>query len=218
MDVDGHRIITMFLLAKQSDHKLQDLVIEENKKYHDIIMEDFVYTYKNLALKTIMGMKWMATFCPHAKYMVKTDDDMYVSYKNIVNYLISSPDTRFVTGMVIKGAPIRDPKSKWYVPKDLYPGTKYPPFCSGTGYILSGDVPPQIYHTSLSTPYLYLEDIFVAICLEKLKIVPKNHREFHNWRTTYTFCHFKKVFTTHKVTPTEMLRYWNDQNTNKHRC
>lgn len=217
-DIDGRRVVTVFLLAKRSDERLQSLVVEENEQYHDIIMEDFDDTYKNLSLKTMMGMKWMSTFCAQAKYMLKTDDDMYVSYKNMVAYLAASPDTNFVTGMVINGGPIRDPKSKWYMPKDLYPGSRYPPFCSGTGYALSGDVPPKIYQTSLSTPYLYLEDVFVAICIDKLKIVPKNHREFHNWRTTYTFCHYKRILTAHMVTPTEMLRYWNDQKNNKHTC
>lgn len=217
-EINGHKVITMFLLAKKSDDKLQELVLEENEQYHDIIMEDFVDTYKNLTLKTIMGMKWMSTFCPHAKFMMKTDDDMYVSYANIIKYIDQSPKTNFVTGMVINGGPIRDPKSKWYMPKTTYPGSKYPPFCSGTGYILSGDVPPKVYSTSLSTPYLYLEDVYVAVCLDKLHIIPKNHKEFHNWRTTYTLCHFRRILTAHMVTPTEMIRYWNDQTTNKHKC
>ncbi|KAJ8034433.1 Beta-1,3-galactosyltransferase 1 [Holothuria leucospilota] len=126
-------------------------------------MEDFVDTYMNLTLKTIMGMKWMSTFCAQAKFMMKTDDDMYVSYGNIIKYLDQSQKANFMTGYVMHGGPIRNPKSKWYMPKKSYPGSKYPPFCSGTGYILSGDVPPKVYFTSLSTPYLYLEDVYVAV-------------------------------------------------------
>ena len=26
-----------------------------------------------------MGLKWMSIFCPHAKFILKTDDDIYVN-------------------------------------------------------------------------------------------------------------------------------------------
>ncbi|XP_071503362.1 beta-1,3-galactosyltransferase 1-like [Diadema antillarum] len=220
-EIAGKPIITLFLLAKNSNPAHQRLVEQESRQYQDILMEDFLDTYKNLTMKTIMGMKWASIYCPQASYVMKTDDDMYVSYANIVDYL-SKPGAKtssYVTGFVINGGPIRDPKSKWYMPRETYPGSKYPPFCSGTGYMMSGDMPGRIYQTSLSTPFLYLEDVFVAICLDKLHVVPVNHKSFNNWRTPYSYCKYKRIFTTHMVTATEMNRIWTDQKTVKgYRC
>ena len=36
-------------------------------------------TYTNLTLKTVMGLKWGAIFCPQAKYVMKTDDDIFIN-------------------------------------------------------------------------------------------------------------------------------------------
>ncbi|XP_033098039.1 beta-1,3-galactosyltransferase 1-like isoform X2 [Anneissia japonica] len=219
-EVGGKKITTVFLLAKTSDKSLQKMVEEEDKQYKDLIMEDFQDTYKNLTLKTIMGMKWVSMYCPHAKYVMKTDDDMYVSYPNIVNYLSSHPDTQkgLAMGFLINGSPIRDPKSKWYMPRETYPGNRYPPFLSGTGYVMSLDVARRTYVASVDTPFLYLEDVFCATVWDKIGVKPKRHAEFHNWRTAYSFCRFKRIMTTHMVQPGEMRRIWNDQKTRKIKC
>ncbi|XP_030828170.1 beta-1,3-galactosyltransferase 1 [Strongylocentrotus purpuratus] len=220
-EIDGKQIVTLFLLAKNTNPRHQSLVEQESKQYKDIIMEDFMDTYKNLTLKTMMGLKWASIFCPQADYVMKTDDDMYVQFANIITYLSKPtvPTKNYVTGFVINGGPIRDPKSKWYMPKETYPGSKYPPFCSGTGYMMSGDVPGKVYETSLHTPFLYLEDVFFATCINSLHIVPVNNKGFNNWRTPYSYCKYKRIFTTHMVPPTEMQRIWNDQKTQKgYRC
>ncbi|XP_071942229.1 beta-1,3-galactosyltransferase 1-like [Antedon mediterranea] len=219
-EINGQKIITIFLLAKTNDKELQSVVEEENKEFNDLIMEDFQDTYKNLTLKTMMGMKWASMYCPSAKYVMKTDDDMYVSYPNIVNYLMKHPETRkgLAMGFLINGAPIRDPKSKWYMPKETYPGGKYPPFLSGTGYVMSSDVVRKTFIASVDTPFLYLEDVFCATVWDKIGIKPKRHAEFHNWRTQYSFCRYKRILTTHMVPPGEMRRIWNDQKKTDKKC
>ena len=39
----------------------------------------FQDSYHNLTLKTVMGLKWTSIFCPHAQFILKTDDDIYVN-------------------------------------------------------------------------------------------------------------------------------------------
>ena len=46
------------------------------KCQHFLAFQD---SYHNLTLKTVMGLKWMSIFCPHAKFILKTDDDIYVN-------------------------------------------------------------------------------------------------------------------------------------------
>ena len=40
------------------DPLLNDLVRGEAEKYGDVLVEDFVDSYANLTLKTMMGLKW----------------------------------------------------------------------------------------------------------------------------------------------------------------
>ena len=211
-EIGGLPVVTLFLLAR-SKH-LETSLHEESAVYHDLLMEDFDDTYKNLSLKTMMAMKWASTHCPQASFVMKTDDDMYVSYRNILNYIFKSeiPKTDLAVGMKIGGeAPIRNTNSKWYMSKELFPGDVYPPWLSGGGFVLSGDLPGRIYAVSLNTKLLHLEDVFVGVCLEKLKINLIMNRQFSNRRSTYSYCKFRNIITTHGVPYHDLKAIWTDQ-------
>ncbi|NXT27516.1 B3GT5 galactosyltransferase, partial [Syrrhaptes paradoxus] len=92
--------------------------------------------------------------------------------------------------------PIRMIMSKWYVSREEYPGNTYPPFCSGTGYVLSTDVASQIYNVSETVSFIKLEDVFIGLCLGKLKIHPEElHSEqtFFPERITFSLSRLKKI-------------------------
>ncbi|XP_071490679.1 beta-1,3-galactosyltransferase 1-like [Diadema antillarum] len=212
--IKDKRIVTLFMLGKSSNAFHQKLVELESRRHGDILMEDFVDAYHNLTLKTIMTMKWASQYCPNAHYVMKTDDDMYVNYKMLITHLTDpgTPPTNYFVGSKFSGnAPIRNPKSKWYVPRKMYPNTKYPSFCSGTGYVMSGDVPGRAYNMSLRTRYLYLEDVYMGLCMKKLKINMTGHTGFHIDNQPYKYCAYKRLITTHGKTTTEMYRIWEDQ-------
>ncbi|XP_033098040.1 beta-1,3-galactosyltransferase 1-like [Anneissia japonica] len=220
-EIEGKKIVTMFLLGNISDQTLVNLVRKENEIHSDILMEDFKDTYANLTLKTIMGMKWATMFCPQAKYVMKTDDDMFVHYGNIIKYLNSlsrEMQTKLAVGKLMKSGPIRNKKSKWYMPKEWYPKNKYPPFLSGTGYIVSADVARDTYIQSQNATFLYLEDVFCATVWEQLGIVPRNMIEFHNTRIPYSICRYKKIITSHQLSLTQLSMIWKDLKVNKAKC
>ncbi|NXU10186.1 B3GT5 galactosyltransferase, partial [Pardalotus punctatus] len=92
--------------------------------------------------------------------------------------------------------PIRRRGSKWYVSREEYPGKTYPPFCSGTGYVLSSDVASLIYNISESVSFIKLEDVFIGLCLAKLKIrLEELHSEqtFFPERIRFSVPRFKKI-------------------------
>ncbi|KAM9484299.1 beta-1,3-galactosyltransferase 1 isoform 1-T2 [Salvelinus alpinus] len=216
------RIITLFLLGRNTDAVLNQMVEQESQIFHDIVVEDFIDSYHNLTLKTLMGLRWVATFCSQAQYVMKTDSDIFVNMDNLVYKLLkptTKPKRRYFTGYVINGGPIRDMRSKWYMPRDLYPEAKYPPFCSGTGYVFSVDVAELIYKTSLHTRLLHLEDVYVGLCLRKLGIHPYQNSGFNHWKMAYSLCRYRRVITVHQISPEEMHRIWNDMSSKKHlRC
>ncbi|XP_061698384.1 beta-1,3-galactosyltransferase 1 [Syngnathoides biaculeatus] len=216
------RILTIFLLGRNTDAVLNQMVEQESQIFHDIVVEDFIDSYHNLTLKTMMGMRWVATFCPKAQYVMKTDSDVFVNMDNLLYKLLkptTKPRKRYFTGYVIHGGPIRDMRSKWYMSRDLYPDSKYPPFCSGTGYVFSSDVAELIFKTSLHTRLLHLEDVYVGLCLRKLGIHPYQNTGFNHWKMAYSLCRYRRVITVHQISPEEMHRVWNDMSSKKHlRC
>uniref|UniRef100_A0A8C6S9C3 Hexosyltransferase n=1 Tax=Neogobius melanostomus TaxID=47308 RepID=A0A8C6S9C3_9GOBI len=212
-------ILTIFLLGKNTDDVLNQMVEQESQIFHDIVVENFIDSYHNLTLKTIMGLRWVATFCPKAQYVMKTDSDIFINMDNLIYKLLkpnTKPRRRYFTGYVINGGPIRDMRSKWYMPRDLYPDSRYPPFCSGTGYVFSADVAELIYKTSLHTRLLHLEDVYVGLCLRKLNIHPYQNSGFNHWKMAYSLCRYRRVITVHQIPPEEMHRIWNDMSSKKH--
>ncbi|KAJ3599433.1 hypothetical protein NHX12_033396 [Muraenolepis orangiensis] len=220
----GLGFVRLFLLGvgKSSDSSLQSSIEEESHVHHDIIQQDYQDTYYNLTIKTLMGMNWVATHCPHARYVMKTDSDMFVNTEYLIQKLLKPelpPRQRFFTGYLMRGyAPNRNKDSKWYMPPELYPSERYPIFCSGTGYVFSGDMAEQIYQASLSIRRLHLEDVYVGICLAKLRVdpvPPPNEFLFNHWRVSYSSCKYSHLITSHQFQPNELIKYWNHLQSNK---
>lgn len=80
-------IRTVFLLGVGNDPKIQAKIEREYLLYQDIIQVNFTDTYYNNTIKTMIGFKWIVTKCPHAKFYLFSDDDMYLSIKNLLRYI-----------------------------------------------------------------------------------------------------------------------------------
>uniref|UniRef100_A0A8C9JU25 Hexosyltransferase n=3 Tax=Panthera TaxID=9688 RepID=A0A8C9JU25_PANTA len=212
-NVSGKQIKTFFLLGATANKDLSRLVAQESQQHRDIIQKDFMDAYFNLTLKTMMGIEWIHRFCPQAAFVMKTDSDMFVNVYYLTELLLKkNRTTRFFTGFLkLNEFPIREKHNKWFVSKYEYPWDKYPPFCSGTGYVFSSDVAGQVYNVSESVPFIKLEDVFVGLCLAKLQI---RLEELHSEQTffpnglRFSTCRFKKIVACHFVKPHHMLSYW----------
>ncbi|XP_062935017.1 beta-1,3-galactosyltransferase 5 [Cynocephalus volans] len=211
--VRGRRAKTLFLLGTTASQAERQAVAEESRQHRDIIQKDFVDVYYNLTLKTMMGLQWVHHFCPQVAFVMKTDSDMFVNVEYLTELLLRKNRTaRFFTGYLkLNEFPIRTRFSKWFVSKYEYPWDKYPPFCSGTGYVFSSDIASQVYNVSESVPFLKLEDVFVGLCLQKLNIRPM---ELHSEQTffpeglRFSVCRFRRVVACHFVKPHNLLLYW----------
>lgn len=93
------------------------MIVEENSQYNDIVQERFFDTYNNLTLKSVMMLKWVTSNCDKTKYLMKTDDDMFVNIPLLLQTLHSRTQPETLLGSLICNAkPILDPKNKWYSP------------------------------------------------------------------------------------------------------
>lgn len=168
--------------------KLQAQIQRESNQYRDVVQESFVDSYRNLTHKAIMALKWISKHCRTAKYILKTDDDVFVNIFNLVRHVSSLYQRNFATENTIacyvwhKVKVLRDPKKKWYVTKEEYAGDVYPTYCSGAAFLLTGDLPPRLYNESLYTKFFWIDDFFITGQLaEQLKV------EFRSFNSLFTF-------------------------------
>ncbi|XP_077777841.1 beta-1,3-galactosyltransferase 1-like [Podarcis muralis] len=221
--VPGVSILRLFLTGVQPKfgYPLQALLEEESSIHRDIIQQDFLDTYNNLTLKTLMGMEWISKFCPNATYVVKADSDIFLNVNYMVSHLLQPhlpPKKNYMTGYIYwKTKPVREKACKWYVPQEVYPNETYPPYCAGPGYVFSGDLAKKIYQVAKTIRVINMEDVFMGICLYELGISVTNSPRglFNVFKVKYEKCKFSKVVVVHHYGPEELLQIWpgfQDQN------
>ncbi|XP_069806738.1 beta-1,3-galactosyltransferase 2-like [Dendropsophus ebraccatus] len=213
--VDVVRIFLVGLPVRFSD-QTQSLLKEESEAFEDIIQQDFMDTYYNLTLKTLMGMEWVTKFCPSASYVMKTDNDIFLNVDYLVHKVLY-PDLpvlqNYFTGYIVSNTkPMRRRVYKWYVPKEVYPNDTYPPYCSGPGYLFSVDMAKKIYDISQEIRVIPMEDAFMGICLYELHIPPTEPppKNFLPFRVNYDLCIFKNVVMVHHYGGKELRTVWED--------
>lgn len=200
-------IKTLFVLGKPSNlqkrEELQRKLIWEDHKYSDLIQQDFVDSFYNLTLKLLTQFSWANNFCPHTKFLMTADDDIFIHMPNLIEYLQSLEQIGvqdFWIGRVHRGAPpIRDKSSKYYVPYEMYQWPAYPDYTAGAAYVVSSDVAAKVYEASQTlNSSLYIDDVFMGLCANKMGIMPQNHVFFSGeGKTPYHPCIYEKMMTSH---------------------
>ncbi|XP_051765034.1 beta-1,3-galactosyltransferase 2-like isoform X2 [Ctenopharyngodon idella] len=217
--VQGKAVITLFLVALtggSDSEKAQQQLEEESRQHRDLLQSNFVDSYFNLTIKTMVIMDWLATRCPQANFSMKVDSDMYLNLENLMTLLLA-PDTprqNYITGVVMWDRPVvRDKNSKWYVSEELYPEPKYPTYLLGMGYVFSNDLPEKIVEASKVIKAFNIEDAYVGACLKQLGIAPSsppNPSQFKIYMGQYKREDFFGVITTILGSPQQLIDIWKD--------
>nr|XP_048687434.1 beta-1,3-galactosyltransferase 2-like [Caretta caretta] len=216
--VPGVSMVRIFLTGVHPRYgsPLQRLLEEESALHRDIIQQDFLDTYNNLTLKTLMGMEWVSRHCSNASYVMKADSDIFLNVGFLVRQLLQPqlpPKKDFMTGHIYRNTgPLRSKAYKWYVPREVYPNDTYPPYCGGAGYVLSGDLAKKVYGAAQTLRVINMEDAFLGICLYKLGISVTNSPWglFNVFWLEYEKCRFSRLVLVHQYGPTDLLRVWPD--------
>ncbi|TGZ50913.1 Hexosyltransferase [Temnothorax longispinosus] len=79
---------TIFVVGTHpEDEEVEAKLKLEAGIYKDIVQADFVDSYYNNTIKTMMSFKWLVKYCTNSKFYMFVDDDMYVSVKNVVTFV-----------------------------------------------------------------------------------------------------------------------------------
>ncbi|XP_051831247.1 beta-1,3-galactosyltransferase 2-like [Antechinus flavipes] len=202
--------------------ELHELLQEEDREHGDLLQVGFLDSYHNLTLKVLMGLEWMAQYCPDARYVLKVDSDVFLNPSFLVQQVLQPngpPRPDFITGYIYRNTgPIRSPDHKWYMPPELYLQDIYPPYCGGPGYVLSGSLALRILSMAQILKIIHLEDVFVGLCLEQLGLepIPPPPGSFLMFPLAYEHCVYHQLALVHGFQPQELLQIWQDfQTVNK---
>lgn len=204
---------------KQRMNKLLQL---EHQEHNDILQWDFKESFFNLTLKQMLFLEWMERNCPHARFLLNGDDDVFANTDNMVEYLQGLSNNNggkhLFTGHLINYAsPVRWRRSKYFIPVQVHESNSYPPYCGGGGYLLSGYTALVIYKVSKSIPIFAIDDVYMGMCLAEAKLAPESHNGVKTlgWYVPssqvdkYDPCYIKELLLIHKFHPPHMYVMWN---------
>ncbi|CAH2297401.1 beta-1,3-galactosyltransferase 5-like [Pelobates cultripes] len=195
----------VFLIGRTVDIELDWHIHKEQEAYGDILMGNYLDTYRNLTLKVMHGMKWASERC-QPQYILKTDDDCFVNTDHLPAFLANHnmAKTGLYVGSVFpreKRMVIRDHTSKWYVSRQHFQLEFYPPYASGIGYILSLDVTRTILNVAETIPPIPVEDAYIGILARRAKIKLLPSSRFTKYNIKWGICNYRYLMVIHQLLP-----------------
>ncbi|KAH8240974.1 hypothetical protein KR026_009553 [Drosophila bipectinata] len=199
-----------FVLGRGTNATANERLDRENMMYADMIRGNFIDSYYNLTLKTISALEWSLWHCPLAKYVLKTDDDMFINMPKLMKFIDTLSAKRRIYGRRAENwMPVRNKQSKYFVSYRQFTARFFPYFTTGPAYLLTGDIVGELYAQSLATAYLKLEDVFLTGIVADILGVPRvNVKEIANTNTKAWACRVRDRITIHMVSPNEQFDLW----------
>ncbi|XP_067039650.1 beta-1,3-galactosyltransferase 5-like isoform X2 [Acropora muricata] len=203
---------TVFLIGRSNSSRLNNLVNQEARVYKDIVIGDFHDTFRNLSLKTLLGLQWSLGHC-QAKYIFKTDEDCFVNVLSLLEWLqdyhMTNGSTPLYAGNVQREMEVvRVETHRYYVsPQDFNPYF-FPPYASGGGYVFSGSLLPKLAKASKRVPIIPVEDACLGLYMQDIGVNPVHNRRIlpyifcDDTRTSLSerpICHFRKPLVVHGI-------------------
>ncbi|KAH9501888.1 hypothetical protein DERF_012697 [Dermatophagoides farinae] len=165
--IDNHyNVRLVFMLGTTKNQTIQNQIQQESQHYGDIIQGSFLDTYRNITYKHVMGLKWINHFCPHASYILKADDDIFIDLHQLIYYLhgkFGDHPQRLMACYVNKNSRVsRSYRNKWRVSYKEYSEQYYPAYCDGWTIIMSNDITLDLYRIAGNRPLLWIDDVFIS--------------------------------------------------------
>ncbi|XP_054156773.1 lactosylceramide 1,3-N-acetyl-beta-D-glucosaminyltransferase-like [Oppia nitens] len=179
-----------FAIALNNNQTVNEELVIESNKYNDIIQFGFVDNYYNLTLKAIAIQRWLHRYCQSVKYMLKTDDDVFVNVDLLVKVLADFKTG--ISGMLLKNKGVyRQVGHKWYIPKQYYSPDIYPDYLTGQAMIADNVTRDQLlravvmYATIAGNYMLDIDDALLTGIIANYANITR-HDSYH---FAFDYCH-----------------------------
>ncbi|NWZ30238.1 B3GT4 galactosyltransferase, partial [Asarcornis scutulata] len=187
-------------------------VQEEARRHGDVVQGAFADTYANLTRKTLLLLGWAAARCPGARFVLKADDDAFVHVPGLLTLLRGwrTPARLYLGRVHWRVRPERDPRGRHHVPASLYAAAAFPPYCSGSAYVLSAPAVLAVLAVAPRVPPVGPEDVFVGLCARRAGLAPRHSARMAGAARfpLDPCCYGGVLLSAHRLRPPELRRAW----------
>ncbi|KAM6100863.1 beta-1,3-galactosyltransferase 4 [Pterocles gutturalis] len=203
---------TLFVLGLPEVGGVQEGIRAESSRYADVLQGSFSDTYANLTRKTLLLLRWAAARCPSARFVLKADDDVFVNLPALTNHLAALRNSQnLYLGRVHWWVrPNRLPDTRHHVPVALFPSARFPPYCSGTAYVLGRGALVAILQVAHLVPLVAPEDVWVGLCARRAGVSPRHSGRMAGAGSFPAdgCCFGEVLFSAHRLSPTQLREVW----------
>ena len=163
--------ILVFVVGKAGTETNDDeLNMAEARKYNDMLIGNVTDNYLNNIIKLYMGLVWASGF--DTKYILKTDDDVYVRLPRVMDYLVKAKlPTPFYGGSIVEFSPVqREIGNKWTISFKHYEKRCFPKYHAGAFFILSHDLLNKLFNYVYKRIPFHIDDAYVGLAMHDIGV------------------------------------------------
>ncbi|KAL4135801.1 hypothetical protein QTP88_007389 [Uroleucon formosanum] len=115
----------------EAERAVQRVLGREYGRYGDLVQCQSRDTYTNLTLKSIAALEWTRQYCPWARYLLKTDDDMFIDVRRLLRFInkVETETATESTGLNLRPMePVHDPYELFTIGTDMFESVATPSF------------------------------------------------------------------------------------------
>ncbi|XP_059479987.1 beta-1,3-galactosyltransferase 5-like [Neocloeon triangulifer] len=159
----------VFMLGAVTNETLQRSLEDEGRQHGDLVQGSFYDTYRNLTYKHVMAFKWLNYHCRGPKFILKTDDDIFLNLPSVSELIRndSFPSDHIICHYNLMNRPSRSWRNKWRVSPLEYKDTFYPHYCNGWLVLYSNKTAKKLYTLAQQEPYFWIDDLLITGFLAK---------------------------------------------------
>lgn len=192
--------------------KLKSDINAESATHNDVILINFIDSYRNSTYKILSALRWLNERCLipaqrarlNARWprmvIIRADDSTLVDAvqqlmfvdENLTRNLKKCPNMEekaFFCDLRVDSTPVfDDSNSPWFVTREEWPEGIYPTYCAGALWTMTVNLLAPIMQAANKHLYFYIEDVFVTGVLGQA-----SRARYYNWNKFVTYDDVQRV-------------------------
>ena len=209
-----------FMVGLSKDKNINELVKEEANLFSDIIVGNYIESYRNLSFKSVMAWEWIHNYCDNADYILKVDDDILIDTFSFMNFIellfLNKKDQKnsFYCFNEKKNYPVvRDAASKFYTTCEEYKYEFFGEYCRGWIYIITPELVSKLHQASYNIRSFFIDDVYVGFVTQYLNIsiidISEKFSNLEKESKTKDIVKTEIIFAPDVETTVDMNEIWN---------
>ncbi|VDM95033.1 unnamed protein product [Thelazia callipaeda] len=184
----GFTIRTVFVMGRSTFSEEDERLSKEISSYNDILMGDYLDSYRNNTLKFLSSIQFSFQYCNQTvPFAFLVDDDYLVLVRNLIEEIKKHDlHDQLYMGWRFDTQPFRSLLYKHRVSLAVYPYDHYPPYIAAGAVLLSLQTIREMYYAIQYVKLYSFDDVYAGILAKSLHLPVQHNSNMRFWSAEVT--------------------------------